>query len=483
MKSAVVRTTLLPFLKSHSEPLPNFTLRPEDLDRRVNVLNRWWTGLLEMINGRNGESVSGSDRPTILEAVTAIMVRPEWSVSPSTSPCRSPKPSLKSRSTTSLKSTVSDFLTESVIHNIRNTYVQNLLAQMAFVVNKLSVRCVPASVVAFCGKAIAYAFFYCDGVAEILARLWSISLRNLARVHEASGISRATSLCLASEKVSVRFPVCMQKLAFTSSRSMIRHLRNRPQVPIATAYIPWDGPWIGRWAGRDTDLFYSFTKQYYDLLSQHLPEDASTEEVLCAPGHALLQAQLLSLLDATILRTNSQPSFESFKGVSFDEVLNEADASAAVLPISPNTLVRSMAENRLIMLLRDCLSANVTISPKARDVFAETFQALLRATARQTSQFDHLACFTLCDFLEEAIVIFVRFNQFSGSTSATVDWPFWIHVCKLMMASNNSMTEIRLCTFLYSLWNTVNVEEQRKKEICLGWLLNEDTFGRLFNHW
>lgn len=483
MKCAVVRTTLLPFLKNHNERLPNFSLRPEDLDRRVNVLNRWWTGLLEMINGRNGESVSGSDRPTILEAITAIMVRPEWSVSPSTSPSRSPKPSLKSRSTTSLRSTISDFLTESVIHNIRNTYVQNLLAQMAFVVNKLSVRNVPASVVAFCGKAIAYAFFYCDGVAEILVRLWSVSPDTLRRVCEASGISRATSILSVSEKVCMRFPTCVQKLAFRNIRSTMRYLRNRPHVPIATTYIPWEGPWTGRWTGRDTDLFYMFTKQYYDLLSQHLPENASKEETFCAPGYALLQAQVLSLMDSTILRTNSQPLAESLKGPSFDDLFAEADASAAVLPMSPNTMIRSMAENRLIMLLRDCLSANATIAPRAKTVFAETFQGLMKAAASRTSQFDHLACFTLCDFLEEAIVIIIRFDQSSDPTLGTFDWPFWIMVCRLMMASNNSMTEIRLCTLLYSLWNTINSDEQRRKDVCLGWLLSEDTFGRQFNHW
>ena len=483
MKCAVVRTSLLPFLKSHSEILPNFSLRPEDLDRRVHVLNRWWTGLLEMINGRNGESVSGSDRPTILDAITAIMVRPEWSVFPSTSASRSPKPSLKSRSTTSLRSTTSDFLTESVIHNVRNTYVQNLLAQMAFVVNKLSVRSVPASVVSFCGKAIAYAFFYCDGVAEILVRLWPITPDTLRRVYEASGVSRVASILPSSERISTGFPACVQKLAFRSSRSMMKHLHNKPHVPIATTYIPWDGPWTGRWAGRDTDLFYLFTKHYYDLLSQHLPEDASREEIFCSPGYALLQAQILSLLDSTILRINNQTSAETLRGPPFDEVLAETDASAAILPMSPSTMVRSMAENRLIMLLRECLSINASITPRAKIMFAEAFQGLLKVAASRTSQFDHLACFTLCDFLEEAIVIIVRFNQSSDAVSATFDWPFWIRVCKLMMASDNTMTKVRLYTFLYSLWNTINSDEQRRKDICLGWLLSEETFGQQFNHW
>ena len=436
-----------------------------------------------MINGRNGESVSGSDRPTVLDAITAIMIRPEWNVSPSTSLSRSPKPSLKSRSTTSLRSTTSDFLTESVMHNIRNTYVQNLLAQMAFVVNRLSIRSVPASVVVFCGKAIAYAFYYCDGVAEILVRLWSLSSDVLKRACEAGGVGRGASLSLASERISARFPSCVQKLAFNSPRSMIRYLRSRPQVPIATNYIPWEGPWTGRWAGRDTDLFFSFTKQYYDLLSQYLPEDVSKEEMLCAPGHALVQAQLLSLLDSTMLYGGNQPVIDQFKGHSFDDVLVEADASAAVLPISPNTLARSMAENRLIMLLRDCLSANATTTSRAKGLLAKVFEGLLKATARRTSQFDHLACFTLCDFLGEAVVILVRFHQSTEPVLENFDWPFWIRVCELMMASTNSMTVIRLCTLLYSLWNTIVDDEDRKRSLCLGWLLSEETFGRQFNHW
>jgi len=482
-KCAVIRSTLMPFLKAHTEPLPNFTLKPEDLDRRVNVLNKWWTGLLEMLNGRNGESLSGSDRPYVLDAVTAIMIRPEWSVSPSTSTLRSARPSLKSRSTTSLGSTLSDFLAESVVHNIRNTYVQNLLAQMAFVVDKMSIRSVPASVVAFCGKAIAYAFFYCDGVAEILVRLWSVSPNALKHVHTAHGSRNGGDLRQIAGKISGRFPACLRNLAFSSVRSMLRHLSSRPQVSIATSYIPWNGPWTGRWAGRDTDLFFSFTKYYYDLLNQHLPDNVSREEQICAPGYVLVQAQLLTLLKGTIQRITSQPTIDPLKGPSFDDPMAEPDVSAAVLPISPVSMNRSMAENRLIMLLRDCLSGNAAITPKAQELFAESFQSLLKVTASQTSRFDHLACFTLCDFLEEAIVIFVRYYQSVDTTVSNLDWAFWINVFKLMMESNNSMTEIRLCAFLYSLWGTITSDPSRRREVCLGWLLSEETFVRQFNHW
>ena len=463
-------------------------MRPEDLDRRVNILNKWWTGLLEMLNGRNGESVSGNDRPAILEAVTAIMTRPEWAIHPTAFAFRSDRmmrPSLKSRSTTSLGSTASDFLADSVLHNIRNTYVQNLLAQMAFVVDKMSMRNVAASVVTFCGKATAYAFFYCDGIAEILVRLWATSPEILRRVLAENDVQRDTDLKAVSGKVAIKFPPCVHNLVFQSLRSMMRILRRRPQVPIATAYIPWHGPWIGRWAGRDSDLFFVFAKNYYDLACRFLPDDSSQEERTCAPGYVLVQAQLLTIIDATIKRAFNQP-LDQFNGPpssTFDDMLGEADASATVLPLPPSGVNRLMAENRLIMMLRDCLSGSSAMSEKAQKTFAGSFGSLLRAAARHISLFNYSACFTLCDFMEEAIIILDRYQKSSNQEEPLLDWVFWLDVYKHMMRSQNTMTELRLCAFLYSLWSTITSDESRKRELCLEWLLNDDTFEKMFTHW
>lgn len=443
-----------------------------------------------MLNGRNGESVSGNDRPAILEAATAIMVRPEWDLPPSTFVARSNKslrPSLKSRSTTSLGSTASEFLVESVFHNIKNTFSQNLLAQMAYVVDKMSTRNVPASVVTFCGKAAAYAFFYCDGVADILVRLWATTSETLRRVLAESGIRRNTVLTSASERVVTKFPPCLHALSFKSLQPMMRYLRSQPQVPVAIGCIPWNGSWAGRWAGKDTDLFFVFTKSYYSLAARLLPEDHTQEERICAPGYALIQAQILKILDTTMQHPSSQPFLDHFKESSslmtFDDILGETDASAALLPLSTAGITRSMAENRLIMLLRDCLSGSFSITEKGREIFAESFQLLLKAAARRISMFDQNGCFTLCDFLEEAIVIIARYNQISHSLNSALDWSFWFEVWRKLMQSQNTMTEIRLFAFLYSLWGTITCEESRKHELCLGWLLEDEFFERQFNHW
>ena len=461
-------------------------LRPEDLDRRTVILNKWWTGLLEMLNGRNGESVSGNDRPAVLEAVTALMVRPEWTTPPSR-PSKTTKASLKSsRSTTSLGSNMSDFLVDSVFHNVKNTFTQNLLAQMAYVVDKMSTRSIAASVVTFCGKATAYAFFYCEGVAEILVRLWNIPMETLRRITTEQTVKKSADMEDDSESLFAAFPTCLHSLSFRGLRLMSKYLRSRPHLPIATAYIPWQGPWIGRWTGRDTDLFFVFVKFYIELACRLLPENASPELRMAAPGWALVQAQLLTVLDATLHRSNNQPYTDQVRVTgpsTFDEMLSEANATATMLPLPVNGMQRSMAENRLVMLLRDCLSSSNIMGYSIQRVFAESFHSLLKAAAKGTSIFDHNACFTLCDFLEEALSILNRYHQSSGHREGETDWSFWLDVYRRILESHNSMTEIRLFAFIFSMWGPLTNDTQGKRDLCVKWLLSPETFQRQFNHW
>lgn len=487
-KTALVRSALLPFLRIHAEYPCILTLRPEDLDRRTVILNKWWVGLLELLNGRHGESVSGNDRPAVLEGALGIMVRPEWVTTPSTAPPRSGKPapvSLKSRSATSLSSNASEFLTDSVLHNVKNTFTRNLLSQMVYVVQKMATRNVPASVVAFSGKATAYAFFYCDGVASILIRLWGISVEAL-RLVEASYSSRIKNHDVVADKLYTAFPSCLQPLVFRSATSAAKLLRARPRLPISFASIPWYGPWVNKWAGKDTDLFFVFTKNFADLLCRHLPDDADSTEQMCAPGWIFVQAQLLKVIQSTIDRSPGSHAAEKPlipQSASADDPRGEADASAAVLPLPNSGLNRSMAENRTIMLLRDTLGSNQVMTKRAQMVFADTFERLLKTGVHRLSLFNHTACFTLCDFLEEAISILDRYQKMSSTIETTFDWDFWFDVCKKMLQSQNTMTEVRTFAFLYAMWSNIIQRDSVRMTLCVDWLLSRVVFRQNFNHW
>lgn len=487
LKTNVVRASLLPFLRNHVSHPSNKNLRPEDLDRRITILNKWWVGLLDVLDGRQNQTVSGVDRPVLLEATVAIMTRPEWRMAPSAfaplskqSPNHSPeRPSLRrQKSSNSLNSSASQFLTESVYHNIRNLFIQNLLAQMSFVVDKMSLRHAPASLVTFCGKAAAYAFFFVPGIGEILVRIWKLQSETLRRTADELGLPRNCNK-IDLDEVTAAFPPHIQSLGWSSVKSMGARLRQRPDLPIAAAKIPWYGPWVARWCGRDSDLFFVFIKHYHILVEDFVPSGMPFPAKALSPGFVLVQAQVLTALDETIHR---QPAAEPPQ-ITFDDVLAGADATAAALPLPSNNSARLMAENRLIMLLRDFISERPSDYEQARMTFAETFGKMMQATARRTSIFDHSACFVLCDFMEEALILFVRFHHAHALESDFIDWYFWLDVCKKMLESQNTMSEIRLFSFLYGTWAVITNNERRKEIMCLDWLLSAENFDKFFNHW
>lgn len=288
LKTNVVRSTLLPFLRNHADHPSNKSLRPEDLDRRVMILNKWWNGILEMLDGRQNQTVSGTDRPILLEAVTGIMTRPEWRLAPSHfAPLseRSPEHHIlpKEKSSNSLNSSASQFLVESVYHNTRNMFVQNLQSQMSLVVAKMSLRHAPASLVTFCGKATAYAFFFVPGIAEVLVRIWKLPTETIRRVADEFGLPRRLNKIENDELIAL-FPAHLHMLGWSSTKSLASQLRQKPNLPLGAANLAWYGPWVARWSGRDSDLFFVFTKYYHILAEEFMSSELHLVEKARAPG-------------------------------------------------------------------------------------------------------------------------------------------------------------------------------------------------------
>ncbi|KAM3421496.1 hypothetical protein BST61_g1888 [Cercospora zeina] len=490
LKANVVRTTLMPFLRTYSCHPSDKTLRPEDLDRRANILNKWWTGLLEMLAGRNNQSISGTDRPVVLDGISGIMERSEWSLSPSPFCPLNERVKVSlgtgTRSNTSLTSSSSDFLADSVRHNVRNIFIANLTSQMAFVVDKMSLRNASASLVTFCGKACAYAFVFVPGMADILVRLWELPIDDVRRVLQENGIGKFDRVPEhVSATIVPNFPPALQQLGFESLTKFSKKLRTPPPLPTGTSHIQWWGHWIERWSGRESDLFYVFVKHYHILAVDFLPPTTTKLERICAPCMVPVHAQILANLQLTIHRdaNHAQQDLNAVPTPTFDDVLGDPDIHASSLPVPPTNAVRLMAENRLIMLIRDFLSERTADHPLARELFAQSFNDLLQAAARGTSMFDHSACYTMLDFLEEALVLLVRYDSLRPSPDSLVDSKFWQTVFKKMIESENTMTEIRLYAFLFTIWNVLIGNADRKRDICGDLLLEPGVFESRFNHW
>ncbi|KAK8056255.1 hypothetical protein PG993_001482 [Apiospora rasikravindrae] len=488
MKVGVVRNTLLPFLRKYALHPSNNTLHFAELESRASILNKWWIGLLDLLDGKANQSVAGVDRPIVLEVTTILMMRPEWrQCIPQFSPLahRSPREPVgrkgrahsdesgnQSRSSTA----DSDFLAESAEHNVRTMFVTNLVTQMGIVVDKLSQRHAPLSLVNFAGRACAYAFFFAPGVAEVLVRLWALTPDVLRRVADEFRLPRRSKG--ESDDLTALFPPSLENLGWSSVRAMVQSLRQAAQLPLTTAKIAWHGQWVSRWRGHDTDLFFLFCKYYYILAEEFMPPNLPLVEKGRAPAFVLVNAQLLATLDSTIHR---QAGLEASMGLPLSE---GADASAMALPMNlNNNISRGMNENRLIALLKDFLSTSSMAFPGARHSFAEAFMALMKAAAKRTCQFDHNACFTLCDFLEESLAAYRGFLGMGRVSLDYVDWPFWLDVCQKILDSNHTMSEVRVLSLVFSIWDVATSEQARKEAICQGWLLTEYTFNKFFNNW
>lgn len=482
-KAKVLRLTLIPFLVKHEHHSSNINLRAEDLDRRVVILNKWWTALLEMLHGANNQSISGTDRPAFLESAIRIMGRPEWRVPDFVAPSSDsslPTSIPKSKSSNSLESDETDFLVDTIHQNVRNTFVQNLLSQMEFVVDILSLRTAPGSLVTFAGKACAYAFLFCPGVADMLVRLWCLPPITLRRIFRQFGVEPGAKVDLISAALSRHFPPAVRSLSVVSQASFSRHLQQKGVIPRGSENVNWFQPWVSRWAGHNSDLFFVFTKQYHALVSEFLVEEVSQEDRVGIPGLVPICAQMLIILETTIYRQAGQNAVESYApGIGYN--MENPDAMAP-LPMTIANASRSIAENRLIMLLRDVLGDLDPNQTLLRNLFLGSFSDVTKAATLKISLYNNDACFVICDFMEEVLPITFRYHQTYIDTPV-VDWPLWLDVCKQMMQSQTTLTQIRAIAFLYSTWSILTHNEERKRQLVLEWLLDVNVFEKHFCHW
>jgi len=259
----------------------------------------------------------------------------------------------------------------------------------------------------------------------------------------------------------------------------------KPLLPLGIETIQWHGYWLRRWTGRDSDLFYVFAKYFHILTADFLPPHAPKRRRVCAPGLILVHAQMLARLDSAIhLQTsqiNNDPNNE-LVSATFDDMLPH-DAATPAVPATPANPSRLMAENGLIVLLRDFISDRKPPYPWAYHLFAESFYDVLTTAVRTTSLYNNNACFIICDFLQEALPVLIQFERNAAEDRPILDWTFWVHVFRHMVRSENTMTEIRLYAFLFTFWTTISGSHAWKDDLCVRLLLEKSHFESRFNHW
>ncbi|KAF3927735.1 hypothetical protein ABW21_db0206987 [Orbilia brochopaga] len=495
-RTHILRSALIPFIRKFDGCTSTVPIDINELDRRIRTLNKWWTLLLASLRANGSNMVPIQDKSTYLEGVVGIISRPEWrAASSSLAPLstRNPSPSNSCSSLASASSTIS--YEKSLQHDMKVMYTTSLLDTLAYALNGMSEQqC--GGLMHFAGKVAAYAFFFVNGVSEMLIGLLGLKAPQLRKVLNEYGIGRGMDLQAVAEGVIGEFPQAVHSVGFTTMGAALPRLKKPGNYMVATSNIDWQGLWIHRWTGRETDMFFVFVKHYHLLLAEYLPIGTSPTARLCAPGFIFIQAQLLSLLETAINRgpahllpVDTGPTNVTFDDIVGAHVMNGSGWNGGGngngntnQPAPAKTMYRPLMDQRIFSLLKD-ITLDRNFNDAMRDAFATAFASLLKSLAKNTKVVEHSACVSLCDLLEEGIPALHQFEQQSETGAKYIDWPFWLDVSRQMIKNENSMTELRLFSFIYVIWDLIAEDLERKRSICLDWLLGDEMWQRFFSHW
>ncbi|KAF5100896.1 hypothetical protein DV451_002371 [Geotrichum candidum] len=275
-KANVLRLALLPFLRQQRGEFVRYS-SDDDASKRVRVFQKWWIGILSTLRDRE-RPVSGMDRSAYLEAVSAIVARTEWL---------------------------------SVTGPMHEVFQTLLLDTVKYVVAKLSIKAVPANFAAFAGKILAYAFFYAPDVAPVLLYLLPTAQTNIDRItnlcfQQVASSHQYTDLASAASLIRASFPDHLGPLV--AQTEPLDGTRPSPPVSVPELY----GPWARRWNCFNSDIFYSFFKHYYTIISRILPLELPWNAHLASPGLIIIHSFLLGTLDSVVRPAKPNSSISKY---------------------------------------------------------------------------------------------------------------------------------------------------------------------------
>ncbi|KAK9323637.1 hypothetical protein V1517DRAFT_345194 [Lipomyces orientalis] len=435
-KANVLRVGILPFLRNHGGEQTSRTVTFTELERRVYILHRWWTALIAGLRERLPHAVAAQDRAAYYETIFGILSRDEWKL----------------------------VTTKAAV----KMYHDALLDTLKLALTRLLMKPVAVNIAVFAGAVLAHAFFYVPGIAGPLLYLLRARQTEISRVRRQSGFS-AQQLRSLLQPASTVLPPNLSAYIGVSGEICT----TKPDAPAAIMDEIY-GPWVHRWWGaQDSDVFASFVKHYYSIMSDYVGPVATVCE--CTPDEALLASPGIFYIHAVILRHFDSLVHRNHAFVAAPNV-NEVNLSSATLGTAASTSTRQLSRMRILIAMEEILESKNPTCASYASTYARFFESsVMHALAKRTAVYDADACVALCD-LSEAVLFVLAGN----TRKEDLNWAFWLDVCKRMLTSESSMTEVRTFALLYVLWDHFAWAEEFG---AIDWVLSEEVWNRYFCHW
>ncbi|KAL0093807.1 hypothetical protein F4703DRAFT_1831751 [Phycomyces blakesleeanus] len=228
----------------------SFSSKDKELQSGRLVLLKWWKILLE-----NASEVSYTERTIYYECILEIMSRNEFVDYDHTEPFTYDQ-WVSTISENGTKYQFCDTRSKSLIGEYRHM----LNTTLKYAIEKMNQKALYSDIIVFCAKVLALCFFKVPGVASSLIRISEIQPNIIRRLRlEMGGLNDCAQY---HSYLQYAFPQHLHSIMRYDSQV------TQLNAPAGNKKSPTEvfGNWVRRWKSDDSELFFSFYRQYHATL-------------------------------------------------------------------------------------------------------------------------------------------------------------------------------------------------------------------------
>jgi hypothetical protein len=364
-----------------------------------------------------------------------------------------------------------------------------------YAIGELNKKGVYQNTLIFSGRLLAVAFFRVDNVASKLLRALPVNRFALERV---AAEAKWDVNCPAPEDWEAykqRFPASLTDFCFQDARSYLKMLDSHTSIssnPSMTEEqadddrflvrqgeieVEMSGNWLRRWQSDDSELFFSFCRNYHRQLAALLTSGRGWESMRTlffgGPGYAHLATcihqKCLSLVHRDILSVTTLSSQKNFNPGETANVLSGSTAG------KPRHL--EAANRRCTAIVVDIVRASLS-HPL---LFGPMLGIHIKSLIKRTSLYDVQGVFCLLDWLDGVLG---HMESAELPVERLVDIEFVIETVWLLLRdADHALALMRTIAFCYSNFAVLASTTKNRVRFCEEILLHPKIFQKLFLSW
>ncbi|KAK6197308.1 uncharacterized protein RJT21DRAFT_89880 [Scheffersomyces amazonensis] len=516
LKGNILRTSLLPFLRSNNN-LDIYFPRNSQIYKSLNtvitsILIKWWYSLIGNLNttskstnnnsnnnsnsqpSNNSQSSStssidpypvlyssipASDRNAYLECISRILSRDEWNFSDS---------------------------------DIYKEYENLLVITLDYCIDRMTnLKTLSLSVSAFIGKIFAFSFFKLPNVSTALLFLLNVKQITFENTSHLLGVKHDSH---TMEQLYNIFPKHLHYLInfqgintlTTKGQKFFMNCTPPPKHPVNGIKEP-NGNWVRRWCSCDSNVFNSFFRHYISILqieidkSSSIHQDLSYQVLLYCPGFNIIMSHVFHLFQMGITRIsnnnsnfNNSSKFQVQASISSSSSSSSSSSNGPPPPPPSGTIPMKQTDvyyNSIIKIFKTL--RDVTYTSKSDDLITigliKYFDKVLVTIAQETTIYDCNKNGLILTIVYEFINHITNNTdkiQLDGTNNGNIDilnfkrlidWEFWLS-CNYMMIENTDHIQVLLknMSFLFNIWDMI-------PESLSKFAFEDGTIGNRPNHY